>query len=96
MSEESFLFTYSNSEDNELLLEFTDRNCKEEEIELLKMIYEESLDQSIKLKPFEDGYNLCGQDGELLLEIAEEDYSKKELDLLKYIYEVALEYRENI
>lgn len=81
-----------------MLLEFTDLNCDNKELELLEKIYKVSLEHSVnlKLKPTGAGYIISGIDGELLLEFHDENCDEEELNILKYIYEVSLEHREKL
>ena len=82
--------------DNELLLEFTNEECNQQEVDLLKKISLASENQSVKLKPVKDGYSVSRQDGELIIEYIETDTNKEEMELLDYIYEVSLEYKNEM
>ena len=81
------------AEDDELLLEFTDKDCNKDELDLLRKISVVSKDQSVKLMPIKEGYSVSAQNGDLIIEFI---VNKEESELLKYIYEVALDYRAEL
>ena len=84
------------ADDNELLLEFTNEECNQQERDLLKKISIASENQNVKLKPIKDGYSVSREDGELVLEFLQINNIENSLELLNYIYEVSLEYKNEM
>ena len=82
--------------DNELLLEFTNEECNQQERDLLKKISIASENQNVKLKPIKDGYSVSREDGELVFEFLQINNNENSLELLNYIYEVSLEYKNEM
>ena len=84
------------SEDDELLLEFHDKNCNDDELNLLRKIYLIFNEQSsnLILTPTKEGYNISSDNVELYLEFRNSNSNEDELELLKYIYDVSVEYRD--
>ena len=83
-------------EDDELLLEFHDKNCNDDELNLLRKIYLIFNEQSsnLILTPTKEGYNISSDNVELYLEFRNSNSNEDELELLKYIYDVSVEYRD--